>query len=124
MSETTPKGQDFESALEQASQSAAEFDGHRSGFIPSLQHLLHTNPSLVPLIVLVLRVHRLAEPLTVPVRDHYAGCTSWTPMSDLPPDPREAASTPVLDDAAFAERRAALHAALPGVTFEAPEIEA
>ncbi len=54
MSETTPKGQDFESALEQASQSAAEFDGHRSGFIPSLQHLLHTNPSLVPLIVLVL----------------------------------------------------------------------
>ena len=77
-----------------------------------------------PLIVLVLRVHRLAEPLTVPVRDHYAGCMSWTPMSDLPPDPREEASTPVLDDAAFAERRATLHAALPGVTFGPPEIEA
>lgn len=54
MSETTSKGQDFESALERASQSVAEFDDHPSGFIPWLQHLLHTNPSLVPLIVLVL----------------------------------------------------------------------
>ncbi len=54
MAETTSKGQDFEAALEQASQSVAEFDDHRSGFIPWLQHILHTNPSLVPLIVLVL----------------------------------------------------------------------
>ena len=54
MAETTSKGQDFESALEQASQGVAEFDDHRSGFIPWLQQLLHTNPSLVPLIVLVL----------------------------------------------------------------------
>ncbi len=54
MSEPTSKGQDFESTLEQASQNVAEFDDHRSGFIPWLQHLLHTNPSLVPLIVLVL----------------------------------------------------------------------
>ena len=45
MAETSSKGQDFESALEQASQSVAEFDDHRSGFIPWLQHLLHTNPS-------------------------------------------------------------------------------
>ena len=72
-----------------------------------------------PLIVLVLRVHRLAEPLTqnVPIRDHYAGCTSWTPMADLPPDPRDAVAAPVLDDAAFEQRRAELHAALPGVRF-------
>ena len=76
-----------------------------------------------PLIVLVLRVHRLAAPLTVPVREHYAGCASWTPMADLPPDPREAASSPVLDAAAFAERLAALHAALPGVAFGPPELE-
>ncbi len=54
MAETTSKGQDFESAQEQENQGVAEFDDHRSGFIPWLQHLLHTNPSLVPLIVLVL----------------------------------------------------------------------
>ncbi|MXW87627.1 MAG: ABC transporter permease [Boseongicola sp. SB0673_bin_14] len=54
MAETSSKGQDFESALEQASESVAEFDDHRSGFIPWLQHLLHANPSLVPLIVLAL----------------------------------------------------------------------
>ncbi len=76
-----------------------------------------------PLIVLVLRVHRLAEALTVPIREHYAGCTSWTPMADLPPDPREAASAPVLDDAAFEQRRAELHAALPGIAFGPPQIE-
>ena len=35
-------------------EAVAEFDHQRRGFVHRLQHLLHTNPSLVPLIVLVL----------------------------------------------------------------------
>lgn len=76
-----------------------------------------------PLLLLALRVHRLDEPLTAPVRGHYAGCASWTPMLDLPPDPRGVPSTPALGDAAFAERLAALRAALPGVPLAPPQAE-
>lgn len=56
MSETASKGQDFESALSKASQSVAEFDDHRTGFVHKVQHALHMNPSLVPLIVLLLSI--------------------------------------------------------------------
>ncbi len=75
-----------------------------------------------PLLVLVLRVHRLGDAIEVPVRAEYASCTSWVPMLDLPPDPASIASTPVLDDAAFARRVEELRAALPGVEFEAPAV--
>lgn len=75
-----------------------------------------------PLLVLVLRVHRLDAPIEVPVRPGYASCTSWVPMLDLPPDPVAVASTPVLDDAAFARRVEELRAALPGVEFETPAV--
>lgn len=34
----------------------AEFEDHRKGFLANLQHLLHTTPSLVPLIVLVAAI--------------------------------------------------------------------
>jgi len=54
MSDTAAKGQEFESALHDASDSVAEFEDHRKGFVPWFQHVLHNNPSLVPLIVLVL----------------------------------------------------------------------
>ena len=57
-----------------------------------------------PLWVLVLRVHRLTEPITVPWRDSYGGCTSWVPLADLP-DVAEVASEPVLSDVAFAAKR-------------------
>ena len=73
-----------------------------------------------PLLVLALRIHRLDEPIEVPARAEYASCTSWVPMLDLPPDPAEAASTPVLDDGTFARRLDAVRAALPGVEFEPP----
>jgi fructose transport system permease protein len=53
MSETS-KGQDFESDLSKAAQSVAEFDSNRRGSIDKLQHVLHENPALVPLIVLVM----------------------------------------------------------------------
>ena len=73
-----------------------------------------------PLLVLVLRAHRLDEPIEAPLRAEYASCTSWVPMLDVPPDPGALASTPVLDDATFARRVAELRAALPGVAFETP----
>jgi fructose transport system permease protein len=56
MSDAASKGQDYESTLASASQSVAEFDDHRKGFVHRLQHALHMNPSLVPLIVLVLSI--------------------------------------------------------------------
>jgi fructose transport system permease protein len=54
MSETTPRGQDYEQVLTGASQTVAQFDDHKKGFVSRLQHFLHSNPSMVPLIVLVL----------------------------------------------------------------------
>ncbi len=56
MSETAAKGQDFESALSQATQTVAEFEDHRTGYVHRMQHALHMNPSLVPLIVLLLSI--------------------------------------------------------------------
>ena len=35
-----------------------------------------------PLWVLAMRVHRLIEPLEVPWRDEYGGCTSWVDLLD------------------------------------------
>ena len=56
-----------------------------------------------PLHVLALRVHRLAEPVTVPFRDEYGGCTSWVDVDGLG-DPATVAASPVLSDAAFEAR--------------------
>jgi fructose transport system permease protein len=56
MSDTASKGQTYESAAAAASQTVAEFEDHQTGFVHRLQHLLHMNPSLVPLIVLVLSI--------------------------------------------------------------------
>ncbi len=56
MSETGPKGQDFESTIASTPLNVAQFDDGRHGFIHKLQHALHQTPSLVPLIVLVLSI--------------------------------------------------------------------
>ena len=56
MTETASKGQAYESAVTSASQKVAEFDDHRTGFVHRLQHVLHMNPSLVPLIVLLMSI--------------------------------------------------------------------
>ncbi len=56
MSDTASKGQDFESSLGKASQTVAEFEDHRNGLVHKIQHALHMNPSLVPLIVLLLSI--------------------------------------------------------------------
>jgi hypothetical protein len=54
---------------------------------------------------LLVRVHRLAEPLTLSVTPEMAGCKSWV---KLPADFDDRPSTPVLDDAAFGTLRALL----------------
>jgi hypothetical protein len=82
----------------------------------------HWRPK-APLLVLVLRVYRLLEEVTLPVRAHYAGCSSWVPMLDLPEDPRTVPSEPVLEDDVFDQRRAALHSALSDIAFKPVQIE-
>jgi hypothetical protein len=66
-----------------------------------------------PLWVLALRVHRLDEPITVPYRDEYGGCTSWVDLEGLPATPDEVPAQPALSDVAFAARLQGLRDALP-----------
>ena len=44
-----------------------------------------------PLWILALRVHRLIDPITVPFREAYAGCTSWVAARRAPGRSRDAA---------------------------------
>jgi hypothetical protein len=66
-----------------------------------------------PLHVLALRVHRLLEPVSVPWRDEYGGCTSWVELDGLPDDPATLPSVPALSDVAFGARLAGALDALP-----------
>jgi hypothetical protein len=72
-----------------------------------------------PLWVLVLRVHRLEEPLTVRWRDEYGGCTSWVTYDDLPADPASLPSQPALSDVAFEAKRKGIREALGEDVFAA-----
>jgi hypothetical protein len=72
-----------------------------------------------PLWVLVLRVHRLHEPLTVPWRDEYGGCTSWVTYEDgLPADPASVPAHDVLSDVAFEAKRKGIREAVPQECWE------
>ena len=51
-----PTGKDFESGLAASDDAVVEFDDNRKGIIGRIQHALHVNPALVPLIVLVTSV--------------------------------------------------------------------
>jgi hypothetical protein len=62
-----------------------------------------------PLYLVLLRVYRLPESITIPMLPDYAGCKSWVTLSQSYPTPT---AFPVLSDAVFAERRAALLAGL------------
>ena len=66
-----------------------------------------------PLWVLALRAHRFDEPITVPWRDEYGGCTSWVDLTDLPDDPAALPSEPALSDEAFQGRLKGVVGALP-----------
>lgn len=66
-----------------------------------------------PLWVLALRAYRLTEPVEVPWREEYGGCTSWVDLEGLPDDPASLPSEPALSDVAF-------EAKLKGVVGELP----
>ncbi|TYL37818.1 hypothetical protein CV102_15665 [Natronococcus pandeyae] len=61
--------------------------------------------------VLLLRVAELESPRLVEERGEYRGCRAWIELADEV-DVEPAAASPVVDDVAFAERRAAIRNAL------------
>lgn len=67
-----------------------------------------------PLWILVLRVHRLDEPITVAWNETYGGCTSWVPLDGMPDDPALLGSTPALSDVAFEGKLKGVNDALSG----------
>ncbi|ETD90652.1 ABC transporter permease [Rhodobacter capsulatus] len=56
MTETARKGQAFEQGLEGSDRRVAQFETATRGPVERLQHLLHGNPTLVPVIVLVAAI--------------------------------------------------------------------
>ncbi len=62
-----------------------------------------------PLYLILLRVYRLPEPVTLPMRPEYVGCKSWITL-ERPLSTQGA--VPAIPDAEFARRRAALLARL------------
>lgn len=63
-----------------------------------------------PIHVLLLRAHRIPRPVTIKVKDEYAGCKSWIEVDrDLPFE-----GTPVLSDSEFAAVHADLERRLAG----------
>lgn len=73
-----------------------------------------------PLTVLVLRAHLLDEPVTIPWREEYGGCTSWVDYAGLPADPSDLPSTPALSDGAFAARHRGVRSALTDECWSGP----
>jgi hypothetical protein len=76
-----------------------------------------------PLWILALRVHRLVEPIEVPYRESYGGCTSWVDLDGLPDDPASLPSERVLSDVAFEAKLKGAADAIPG-GFEPPTVGA
>jgi hypothetical protein len=67
--------------------------------------------SAKPLWMLLLRVYRLKQPLTLEVLEDYTGCRSWIDLTNLPAEHASGlACEPVLDDAAYAAKAAAIRA--------------
>ena len=48
--------QDFEKVLDESAKEVASFDDDRKTWIDKVQHILHSNPAAVPLIVLVMSI--------------------------------------------------------------------
>ena len=53
---TNAKGQDYETSLAASETTVAEFDHIHAGVVGKVQHLLHGNPTLVPVIVLTVAI--------------------------------------------------------------------
>ncbi len=58
-----------------------------------------------PLYLVLLRVYRLPEPLTIPMLPDYEGCKSWITLAE---SLSTAYAVPVLSEEAFVERRSAV----------------
>lgn len=56
MSKANTNTEDFEAAAKGSPEKVAEFDDHNEGLVGKMQHVLHVNPSLVPLIVLIAAI--------------------------------------------------------------------
>jgi fructose transport system permease protein len=56
MADTKTTGQDFESALSGNSQDVASFERSKKSPIEHIQHILHGNPAMVPLLVLLMAI--------------------------------------------------------------------
>ncbi len=74
-----------------------------------------------PLWILALRVHRLLEPVVVPYREAYAGCTSWVDLDGLPDDPAALPSELALSDVAFEAKLKGVASVIPG-GFDPPPV--
>ena len=72
------------------------------------QSRLHWKPML-PLSILLLRVYRLEQPVSVPFLPEYRGCTSWVELLDRVPLRR---LQPVLGDEEFRQRVAEIKGCL------------
>ena len=56
MTDSGAERDDYESAAKGGSDAVAEFEQHDRGAVAQFRHVLHNNPSLVPLIVLVIAI--------------------------------------------------------------------
>ena len=65
-----------------------------------------------PLYLLLLRIFRLRQPLTLDNTPAYAGCKSWVPLETAVPT---AGALPVLDDSRYEIRRRTILGKLTGV---------
>jgi hypothetical protein len=65
-----------------------------------------------PLWVLALRTYRLVDPVEVPMRAEYSGCSSWVELDGLT-DPGSMGSEPALSDESFHARMKLCADALP-----------
>ena len=77
-------------------------------WLPTLLDIRWNYRPETPLYLLLLRVYRLAEPVTIANTLTYAGCKSWVPLEN----PISAAnSSPALSDEEYQRRRAAIFTA-------------
>jgi hypothetical protein len=67
-----------------------------------------------PLWLLALRVHRLDEPLVVPLAPEYGGCSSWVTLHGVADDPASLPGEPVIEAGEFERRLRVVADAIPG----------
>ena len=67
-----------------------------------------------PIYLLLLRTYRLTQPVSIPYRQEYGGCTSWI---DLEKPISLAGSIPVLDKAEYLQRVKAIQQIVEGTSI-------